>query len=172
MSNELQYDPQTKRNIKDLLFNYLYEPAISQFKSRLEAIISKNCTLNNTESRAFHYKGKQYASEHATFPVKRIRLHSLLHETMNNYVEELNKLNDYELPYVLGFLGQVLNSSDALPDYIGALPEAIHRPLMNLASQCPCKTGKLSQEAILDLKIRNQAPITLIKQRLVMNLLI
>lgn len=172
MDSGLQHDPRTKSMIKDALYNYLYEPALRQFKAQLESIIMKNCTLNNTDNRSFFYKGEQYVSENATLPLKRLKLHNSLHEHMDTYLLELHKLNDHELPYVIGFVGQVLNSSNDLHDYLKVFPESVHRPISKLISQCPCRTSKLTEDAVMDLKIRNQASINLMKQRLVINLLI
>ena len=91
---------------------------------------------------------------------------------MQEYLRELEELNSAELPYVIGFINQVLNSSNSLPDYLKVFPEAIHRPLQHLIDTCPCKSCTLEQSAIDELKTKNQSTIDLIKQRLVTNLLI
>ena len=172
MDERLQHDPRSKTMIKDMLFDFLYAPTIKQFRARLEGIITKNCQLTNNSTRAFHYKGEHYISHDAVLPVTRLRLDPSLAIYMDQYVIEQNQLNNYELPYVVGFLTAVLNSSNELQDYLKVFPDAVHRPLSALIAQCPCKTSKLSADMIIDLQIRNQVSINLMKQRLMTNLLI
>jgi hypothetical protein len=91
---------------------------------------------------------------------------------MVEYLRELEELNTIELPYVIGFINQVLNSSNCLPDYLKVFPEAIHRPIQHLMDTCPCKACTLEQSSVDSLKDNNKDTIDLIKQRLVTNLLI
>lgn len=172
MDERLQHDPRTKQMIKDMIYNFLYEPALKQFRARLENIITRNCQLLQTDNRAFFYKGEPYVSIDATLPIKRQKLDGSLCVYMDQYIVELNQLNNHELPYVLGFVSTVLNSSNELQDYLKVLPDAVHRPLSALIAQCPCKASKLSADSVIDLQIRNQVSINLMKQRLVTNLLI
>lgn len=169
--DQLQHDPRTKQMIKDTLYDFLYAPALKQFRARLENIITRNCEIQNTGNRAFFYKGEPYVSVDAVLPIKRIRLHNSLYVYMDQYLVELNQLNNHELPYVLGFISQTLNASNDIQDYLKVLPEAVHRPLSSLVAQCPCRTSKLTPDTVIDLQIRNQVPINLMKQRLVINLL-
>lgn len=172
MDDRLQHDPRTKQQIKDLLYNYIYEPVLKQSRRRLDDIIMKNCALLQLSFAAFHYKGVAYQTLDATLPPRRQHLATSLHVYMDEYLVELDKLNNYELPYVLGFLSQVLNSSSELQDYITVLPDSVHKPIQSLIASCPCRQGKLDKDAVLDLQIRNQVSINLIKQRLFTNLLI
>jgi len=100
------------------------------------------------------------------------RLHPQLHPVMNEYLKETKQLNEKELPYVLGFITQVLNSSNELHDYLRLLPQSVHHPVQSLIDTCPCRAKKLSDETVDLLQQKNQIPIRLIKQRMVNNLLI
>lgn len=172
MDTQIQHDPRTKSQIKEAIYTFLYEPTLKQFKARLEQIISKNCLAQKTDDRSFSYKAVVYKSDDATVPLKKVRLAPTLYDLMDQYLVELDQLNRQEIPYVVGFINQVLNASNEFGDYIKLFPDVVHRPLNKMIAHCPCKTAKLTEDAVMDLLIRNQTPITLIKRRLVTNLLI
>lgn len=172
MDESLQHDPRTKMQIKDAIYGFLYEPILKQFQRRLDEIIVKNCILLNSPEQSFIYKGKVYAT--VGYPLPRImnRLSKQLFVHMDEYLHDLKQLNNYELPYVLGFIGQVLNASNHLPDYLKVLPPAVHQPIAKLINTCPCRSVRLTEAGILELQKNNTVPISLIKQRMVTNLLI
>ena len=172
MDNSLQHDPRTKQQIKDTIYDFIYKPTLSQLESRLMSIIDKNDQLSGIDAGYFVYKSKTYARQDATVQLKRQRLATVLHPFMDQYISEVTQLNNFELPYVLGFISSVLNSSNELQDYLRVLPDAVHRPVQKLIASCPCRTVKLTNDAVMDLKIQHQMSINLIKQRLVTNLLI
>lgn len=172
MADQLQHDPRTKQQVKDALYEYLYTPLLKQFKLRLDTLIVKNSVLLGNSERSFSYKGVVYQMESAPLPKLLNRLVRQLHPTMDDYISERDQLNNYELPYVLGFISQVLNASNDLQDLLLVLPSSVHRPIEDLIASCPCRTRKLTQEGVHNLRIRNQVSINLMKQRQVMNLLI
>ena len=112
-----------------------------------------------------------YQTGKQALPRKMNRVSKLLQPVMDDYVNDLKQLNSYEIPYVLGFISQVLNSSNDLQDYLLVLPSSLHPPIEALIKTCPCRTKKLTQDQIHDLQIRNQVPISLMKQRQMMNLI-
>lgn len=170
--DNLQHDPRTKQQIKDALYSYLYEPVQRQFKNRIDDLIIRNTLLGGYSHKSFIYKGVVYDCDIYQPPLKKNRLVKALHEEMETYLADLKQLNDLELPYVLGFINQVLNSSDGLHDYLRLLPDAVHSPLKQLITSCPCKDCRLSDEKVQLLKEKNQASIDLMRQRMVTNLLI
>lgn len=172
MTEPLRHDPRTKQQIKDALYLFLYQPVLDQFNKRLEAIILKNAGLLGSAWHVFSYKGETYALVDGQRPRKVDRLAKSLHGAMDAYLKEVKELNSQELPYVLGFIGQVLNSSNALQDYLKVFPPAVHLPIEQMIASCPCNTGKLSQNGIERLQSLNEVPIVLMKNRLVLNLLI
>lgn len=167
-----QHDPRTKSQIKEALYAHLYEPVQRQFKTRIDTLIARNSIAGGFSHRHFVYKGTLYNAENTPPPLKKNRLLPQLHAAMDEYLADMASLNQNELPYVLGFINQVLNSSNAIQDYMSVFPESVHRPLRNLIDTCPCKTPQLSQDRIAQLVERNAAPISMIKQRLVTNLII
>lgn len=170
--DKLEHDPKTKQQIKDALCSYLYEPVERQFRARLETLIMRNTLMGGYSHKHFVYKGQLYISDTSPAPTKKNRLLAALRGEMDDYLTELEELNQKELPYVLGFINQVLNSSSDLTDYLRVLPESIHHPLTNLMATCPCRTTSLSDERVETLMSKNQASIDMIKRRLVTNLLI
>ena len=172
MTANLQHDPMTKQQIKDALYEFLYTPLLKQFQSRLDTIIAKNSVLLGNAERSLTYKGVVYQSNGASLPRNMNRLHKQMQPSMDDYVNDLKQLNSYEIPYVLGFISQVLNSSNNPQDYLLVLPPSVHPPVEQLIKTCPCRTKKLSLIDIQNLQIRNQLSINLMKQRQVLNLLI
>ncbi len=168
----LQHDPRTKSQIKDLLYGFLYKPVEKDFQNRLFTLIMRNSVINGYSHRSFVYKGEFYTCDVQQPPRKANRLAPQLKPEMDKYLKDLQVLNDYEVPLILGFLNQVLNSSNGLSDYLKILPESIHGPLEKLITTCPCKLCSLSDDAINRLKTQNKDSITLLKQRLTANLLI
>ena len=172
MTEQLQHDPRTKQQIKDVLYEYLYAPLDKQFKKRLQQIAMKNAVLNGYSHASFIFKNVVYNCDTTALPRKMNRLHVQLHPVMNEYLKEAKQLNEKELPYVLGFITQILNSSNELHDYLRLLPQSVHHPVQSLIDTCPCKGKKLSDETVDLLNQKNKGPIALIKQRMVNNLLI
>lgn len=168
----LEHDPRTKMQIKDALYSFLYGPVQKQFKDRIDTLIIRNTIAGGYAHKHFVYKGVLYTSDVTPPPTRKNRLQPQLRVPMEEYLVDLQQLNNHELPYVLGFINQVLNASSDLTDYMRVLPESIHYPLIHLAATCPCRTTSLAEERVTSLQTRNQMSIDLIKRRLVTNLLI
>ena len=170
--DKLEHDPKTKSQIKDALYGFLYDPVQKQFKNRIDTLIIRNTIMGGYSHKHFTYKGEVYNSDVTPPPVRKNRLQAALRGEMDDYLADVAELNGKELPYVLGFLNQVLNSSSDLTDYMRVFPESVHHPLRQLMATCPCRTTTLGEERVSTLMARNQEPINMIKQRLVLNLLI
>lgn len=169
---QLQHDPRTKQLIKDTLYDFLYLPVQNSFKSRLDVLIVRNTLLGGYSHKSFNYKGVLYSCDNGSPPRKWNRLVPQLKPQMDEYLNDLKQLNEQELPYVVGFINQVLNASNDLQDYLQIFPESVHRPLEKLIASCPCGKLQLSNEKIVDLREKNAASIDMMKARMVKNLLI
>lgn len=172
MTEQLQHDPRTKQQVKDVLYSYLYAPIEKQFKRQLDQLIIKNAVLGGYSHKSFMYKNVLYNCDTDALPRKMNRLVIELQPAMNEYIKEVKLLNEKELPFVLGFINQVLNSSNDLHDYLRLLPQAVHQPMQNLIDTCPCRSKRLSDETVTMLRDKNQASINMMKARMVTNLLI
>lgn len=167
----LQHDPRTKQLVKDTLFDFLYSNVQVQMKTRLDNIIVKNTLLGGYGHKSFFYKGVLYQCDSTKPPLKRNTLLLQLRPLMDDYLKEMNQLNEEELPYVLGFINQVLNSSNDFQDYLRLFPNAVHHPLEKLVLSCPCRTKQLSDASVETLRKKNQKSIELMKKRMVLNLI-
>ena len=168
----LQHDPRTKSQIKELLYAFLYEPVQRQFKHRLDALIIRNTAIAVASHQSFTYRGNLYTIDTSPVPRKLTRLVPQLHADMDAYLADLKQLNDKEVPYVMGFINQVLNASNDLHDYLRLLPASVHQPIQQLIDSYPCRTKKLTDAEVQEMQAKNQRYIDLVKQRMVTNLLI
>lgn len=166
------HDPRTKQQIKDTLFSFLYGPVQGQFKKRLDAIILSNSQALSSPHLSFFYKGEVYCKEGEKLPRRMNKLIPQLHSAMNDYLKDLEEINEKEIPYVLGFINQVLNASNDLHDYLRVLPPIVHSPIQHLIDSCPCRTKRLTDTDVQDLLLRNTNSIELMKRRMVTNLII
>lgn len=170
--SELTYDPRAKEVVKEQLVALLYDPVKAHYRARLESIIRRNTLKAGNGQTFFSYRGVTYALDPSERLPRQInRLHPSLREEMDRYLEEVTRLNDTELPYVINFINALLNASGSLKDYLEILPEVVHKPLKQLMTQCPCQRGELTPETRHDLLVRHQKSIELIRQRMVLNLI-
>ena len=172
MEDHLQHDPRTKQAIKDMLYNFLYAPVQRKFKKDLNQIINRNTDVSGYSHRSFTYKGNFYCNDTNTPPRKMNRLHPKMYPEMDKYLGDLKKLNETELPYVIGFITTVLNTSNDLQDYLRIFPDSIHRPIEKLIATCPCRANKLTAFDVECIQKKHATSISLLKERMVINLLI
>lgn len=171
MDHQLQHDPRTKQQIKDALYAFLYDPVQKQYKNHLDSIIIKNTQLGGYSHKSFVYKGALYKVDDSLAPRKSNRLLPQMQPQMNDYLKEIKYLNEQEVPYVLGFINQVLNSSNDFHDYLRLLPESVHSPLQKMIATCPCHNKHLPDTVVTELRTQNQSSIDLMKARMVKNLI-
>ena len=172
MTEQLQHDPRTKMQIKEALYAFLYSPIEKSFKQRIDTLIVKNTLMSGYSHKSFMYKNVLYNCDTDALPRKMNRLHANLVQEMNDYLRDLKALNESEMPYVLGYINQVLNSSNDLCDYLRLLPEAVHGSIQHLIAFCPCKSQKLPEEVVSVLQDKNATSINMMKKRMVTNLLL
>lgn len=168
----LQHDPRTKKQIKDTLDGFLYDPVRRQFKQRLDQIIARNSLTGGYSHKSFMYKNVLYNCDSDPLPRKMNRLIPTLHQDMNDYLKDAKHLNEKEMPYVIGYINQVLNASNNLNDYLSLLPEAVHAPVTALIATCPCQAKLLHADAVAMFQEKNQTYINMMKARMVTNLII
>lgn len=172
MDHHIQHDPRTKQNIKEALYARLYDPVQRDFKARLDALIVRNCVLMKYSHRSVSYKGTLYTSDPMPYPRKANRLSPTLYAEMDAYLAAKNALNNQEIPYVLGYINQVLNSSNDLCDYLDLLPSVLHEPIQGFIASCPCRTRHLQADEIQRIQQKNARFIDMMKTRMVTNLLL
>lgn len=167
----LQHDPRTKTQIKYALYKHLYSKVNREFEERLALIVQKNTLLGQHRHFSFMYKGVLYSTDISPAPRKSNRLMTELVPMMDQYLKDRKEIETKEMPYVLGFITAVLNSSNVLTDYLKLLPESVHGPINELIYNCPDQAKGMSQDAVDKLKQDNLSNIQLMKERMVRNLL-
>lgn len=173
MPESVAFDPKTKKFIKDSIYLFLYGNMESHYEKRLMSLIVHNSTILKNGQYAFIYKGEKYGRTEKDKCVRPLnRLHKSLHSEMDEYLMELNHLNAYEIPYVMNYINQVLNSTDSFQDYYRLFPESMHQPLREIAQKCPCSIAILPDSRVTEIRDGNTQSIDLIRKRLTQNLLL
>ena len=165
-------------NIPYILLNYsirarindsLYLPVAQDLKKQLKAIAEQNCRLLGVSHLSFSYKGVVFYTEHTLPPRYSPRLHSSLYGAMSEYLHESGQINAYEKPIVLGGINHLLNSTNNIEDVLVVLPSSLHSDL-EVCSRDTTK-ARLNQKKLEKLKETLKPAITLMKERMALNLL-
>lgn len=172
MIETLQHDPRTKQNIKEMLYLFLYGKVQKQFEQQLAQIIRQNTLMNKYTHDSFLYRGEYYSNEKSPPPRKMNRLDASLIGAMDAYIQETRKLNQQEIPKVVGYITQVLNSSNDLQDYLKIFPAVLHPPLEKLIKTCPFRNQTLTEAQVQQIQASTDTVVTLVKQRMITNMII
>lgn len=168
---DVHYDPGVKHYLKHQIYELLYKPSADKMKFKLDTIINRNTLIGKYTHKSFTYKGVSYSSEPTAPPRKSNSLIPELKGDMDDYLTELEALNGYEVPYVLGFITAVLNASNHFPDYLKILPEIAHKPVKESMNKHPWKSEELTDQAVEEFKEKFKVPIQLMKQRVIKNMI-
>ena len=156
-------------SIRKSVIDTLYTPVERDLKKRLKAIAEQNCRLLGTSHLSFSYKGTVFNTEHTLPPRYSTRLHSSLYGVMGEYLHEREQINAYEKPLVVGGINHLLNSTNNIEDVLLVLPVSLHSDLGDF-TQAKAK-DRLTQEELEKLKETLKPAITLMKERMALNLL-
>lgn len=158
-----------KYSIKQNLIDTLYTPVERDLKKRLKAIAEQNCRLLGASHLSFSYKGTVFNTEHTLPPRYSNRLHSSLYGVMCEYLHEREQIDAYEKPLVIGGINHLLNSANNFEDVLLVLPASLYSDLGDF-TQAKAK-DRLTQEELEKLKETLKPAITLMKERMALNLL-
>lgn len=167
-------NPRSKGLIKESLERFLYEPVQRHFKRRLDEIIIANTLEGKYQHKSFHFKGEQYHCEYGLRPRNWNKLLPHLKPRMEKYLADVKHIDDQERPTIFGFINQVLNSSNHFSDYIALFPSSAHPPIRTLLTDpSPMYADPVMDKDKMDHIIeQNQAAISMMKARMVTNLLL
>jgi len=169
----LAYDARTKQRIKDGIVSALYDPVLRDQERVLKELIIKNSNLCSKAQACFKYKNEVYTYELGKLIPRPVNwLQPQLYAEMDAYIEEVRELKENEMPYVLAFITQVLNSSDSFKDYYKLFPESLHPVLRQLEEACPCRKDLLEPEQIERIQRQNVRSVSLMKRRMMYNVLL
>lgn len=171
-SDPIQHDPRTKSQIKEAIYQQLYDPMSNIMSDRLKSIVIRNTAAGKFSHTSFRYKGEIYKWGSEPVPFRSNPLLPQFVGEMESYLKDLKEINEKEIPYVLGYINQVLNSSNSLHDYLRLLPDSVHHPIKHMVDSCPCKELNLTEEAVQSLQNKNQDAILMMKHRMALNLII
>lgn len=166
------YNPQMKGAIRSAIHEFLYGPVREYYQRELHELIDNNEQISQGVNEIFVYRGIRYAKKQFRFAPKHIpRLDPVLHERMDMYLAETKELNDVEVPLVMGYIQNVLNSSDQLQDYLVLFPSALHPPIQKVIDHCNCRGTTVSLATAQTMIHTHAKSFDYIKQRMVFNLL-
>ena len=169
---ELHHDPRIKQELKDLLYAYLYNPVKEKHGRKLGELITRNSALLNSPYESFMFRSVVYKKTEGTLVPRKVNnLHAALRDEMVAYLKEVEEINQREVPYVLGYINQVLNSSNDAHDYLRLFPDVLHRPIQRVIYSCACSTTKLTDEEVEAIRLKNEVSIQMVKKRMVLNLI-
>lgn len=167
------YDPRTKKRIRQELTDELYGPINAELKRELNQIIRKNSIECGNAQQCFKYKGEIYSEDSLKLIPRPVNwLKPSFYTEMESYLDEKKTLEQDELPYVMGYINQVLNSSDSFQDYYKLFPESIHHVLKRIQEQCPCRRDTLKTEQIDRIQRQNIHSVNLMRKRITTNMLL
>lgn len=174
MEQKVIIDPRMKGAIKDALIQHLYEPVERAFKRQLDEIIIGNTLAGNYTTKSFHYKGVQYTCEPGLPPRNWNKLLPQFKARMDEYLAEVRDIDERERPFIFGFLNQVLNSSNHLADYYALIPDSAHAAIRGLKMDTSLMYDYplMPKDKMDRIIAQNQTAITMLKTRLVTNLLL
>jgi len=158
--------------VKDSLYEYIYGPVQKSYRTRLDSLIIRNTIAGGFPTKSFHYKGNQYHCEGGALPPRGWnKLMPQFKDEMDDLLAEFSDINNRELPFVIGYIGQVLNSSNSFMDYLRLFPDSVHTPIKTIMETCPCCAQQLSDDKVEAILSKHQDAILMMKKRMVQNLL-
>jgi len=172
MSEHTREASMLKSRVTDAIYQYLYTPAMTQLSKQLDILIIKNTISCGYSHKSFMYNNEFYSCDTNSPPRKINRLAPKLYPEMLKYLQDVSQLSKEELPIVMGYVNQILNSSNDPDDYTYLLPDALHNLIYKLIPKYLGKTEGLLSTTTIALRNKNQVALDMIKQRMVLNLII
>lgn len=158
--------------VKTAIEHHLYGRFDDKMKLRLHELIDRNNAMTMHASESFSFKGVRYIKEGwRVHPTHIKRLHSTLDAAMEEWLQERAAINDYERPLVMGYVQTVLNTSAKPADYLVLFPTALTEPFKEQLAELRGDHGHVSVDAAETLVVQHETAYTLLKIRLMANLL-
>lgn len=161
-----------KLRVKQAIEHHLYGVFDDKMKTRLEELIDQTGAMTQHAAESFSYKGKKYIKEGWKVHPRLIkRLHSDLDPVMDQWLADLAEINDYERPIVMGYVQNVLNAAKQASDYLTLFPTALCEPFKAQLELICDGYSHVSIDDAESLVKTHEAAYTLLKTRLMMNML-
>lgn len=164
-------NPYLKQDVLAMISEHVYSAAHRRMNKRLEEIITKNTSMIGSGDMVLSYKGEYYSCQGVRRTEKKTnRILPILRPYMDEWINDNNALHD-EIGLVETYLATVLNASNNVSDYFRLLPDCVHPALQPYAQQ-PNVQPPLSDEQVQAIQAKNQKAMSMIKQRLLLNLIV
>lgn len=161
-----------KLHIKQSIEHHLYGQFDDRMKSRLEALIDRNNILTQFASESFQFRGVRYIKQGWRVHPRHIkRIHPELDADISDYVEDLQAINDYERPIVMGYVQTVLNTSAKPEDFLVLFPSSLVTKFQEALESVTGDSTHISIDDAESLVKAHSGAYELLKVRLMANLL-
>lgn len=161
-----------KLRVKQSIERHLYGAFDEKLKVRLNDIIDQTGALSQHAAESFSYKGVRYIKDGwKVHPAHIKRLHPSLDATMDQWLADSAEINDYERPIVMGYVQNVLNAAKQASDYLALFPTALCEPFKAQLELICDGYSHVSIDEAESLVKTHEAAYTLLKTRLMMNML-
>lgn len=161
-----------KLRVKQAIEQHLYGAFDARLKDRLHDLIDQNNALTQNATESFTYKGKRYIKEGWRVPPVLIkRLHPDLDHLMDQWLQDLSSVEDYERPIVMGYVQNVLNSAKKASEYLNLFPTALCEPFKEQLGLICEDYSHVSIDTAESLVQTHEAAYELLKIRLMTNML-
>lgn len=159
-----------KQDILKNVFSFIYSKAEERSKNLLEAIITKNTAIIGSGDLFLFYKGEHHSCRNAKRTVRKTNpLVPALKPFMEEWLDGREALKS-ESSLVTSFLAAGLNLSNNVTDYPRIFPDCLHPALQPFLSH-PNHSEPVSDASIRAFQESNHRAISLIKQRLMLNVI-
>lgn len=161
-----------KLRVKQAIEHHLYGVFDDKMKTRLEELIDQTSAMTQHAAESFSYKGVKYIREGWRVSPHMIkRLHSDLDPIMDQWLADKAEIDEYERPIVMGYVQNVLNSAKKPSDYLVLFPSALTEQFSTLMADLCGDYSHVSIDEAESLVKTHEAAYTLLKTRLMMNML-
>lgn len=171
MATSTRLDREQKSVILKEVMYYIYAHSDKRLKTQLEEIITKNTALVGKGDLFLFYKGNHYMCEGAYRTERKSnQLVSILKPYMDEWIADQAAFID-ERSLVNAYLASVFNASHNVSDYTRILPDCLHpalRPFLHLRN----RHEPISEEQVQAIQEKNKRAVSMIKQRLLLNIIV
>lgn len=164
-----------RKNIMSHLEKFVYGPFDDFYKRELTEIVELNDAQVGGRTYRFRYMGKIYDTPDIVVKGRRPKIFPLFeefHERFQKVLDEKEMIDRDERPYVLNYLHKILIKEDDTHAAIKALPCVLRRPFAEYIKDNNLETSELSIDETGEAVGACDKSLTLLKQRLMLNLLL
>ena len=164
-----------RKNILSHLTKFVYGPFDEFYERELTDLIEQNDALIGGRTYRFRYMGMIYEQPKIRVVGYRGKVYPLeesFHERFQKVLDEKSMIDRDERPYVINYLNKILLKSEDSFAAIKALPCVLRRPFAEFIKDNGIETSELSIDVTGEAVGACEKSLSLLKQRLMLNLLL